>query len=554
MAIAKFGGRDSELSTTGVDSQGQTVDSWKVTREILAHLEPALLERGVKVWSHEARNWGTYGTGSGYGYGSGYSSGYGSAHSTDCLRQWTGAGQCYYSDMGHVECCTASTKYPLTFAAQSVSTLLAIEAARRLAQQEAEDGVTYALTTANADLLDPAISFGTHISIQTARELWEDLVLEDRHPAILGFVTSALAAAVPFFGAGYVLPLSDGSALYSLSARAHHLSKMKTYSTTEAFGRGLLNCRREPHGKDHERLHLICFDFCTLAAAPMFSFVQCVLAAAEEGYCGMNLFEPLRALRAWSWCTDLQTGRLPATAMLVDGRRLTLPAYVSELATILLRMCERGLITEDVAPQATQMLPRIIDLAGYAEEGSLLQCGKHLGWASKLLWLIQLCNQHNASFGDAAIRLADHDFGHTDPAQGAVWRLWDQGLVDPLIDRSAAEACLVSGPAESRDWGRGRIIDKFFDSVADVDWSYVDLRSDTDRWSPRVRIELPHLDSLNRHEFEPLIEAAGSPNQLSRSLADRTGVVARQTDPLDDVPRRLAAASYRGSRHADNHN
>ena len=42
--------------------------------------------------------------------------------------------------------------------------------------------------------------------------------MEDRHPAILGFVTSALAAAVPFFGAGHVLPLNDGSAIYSLSA------------------------------------------------------------------------------------------------------------------------------------------------------------------------------------------------------------------------------------------------------------------------------------------------------------------------------------------------
>ena len=109
------------------------------------------------------------------------------------------------------------------------------------------------------------------------------------------------------------------------------------------------------------------------------------------------------------------------------------------------------------------MLPRIIDLAGYAEEGSLLRCGQHLGWASKLLWLIQLCNQHGTSLGDAAIRLADHDFGHTDPAHGTVWQLWEQGLVDPLVDRAAAEACLVAGPAESRDWGRGRIIDKFFE-------------------------------------------------------------------------------------------
>jgi hypothetical protein len=276
----------------------------------------------------------------------------------------------------------------------------------------------------------------------------------------------------------------------------------------------------------------------------MFSFVQCLLAAAEEGYCGMNLYDPLRALHSWSWCIDLETGRLPAAAMLIDGRHLTLPAYVRELATTLLHMCEQGLIGADVAPQATEMLPRIIELAGYAEEGSLLRCGRHLGWASKLLCLIQACNQHGTSLSDARIRLADHDFGHTDPEHGTVWQLWDEGLVDPLVDREEAAACLTQGPVESRDWGRGRIIDKFFESITDVDWSFVDLRADEDRWSPRLRIEMPYLDSLNKSRCEPLIEAATDPVQLSQWLVDRTGGVVRQADPLDDISRQVATVPY----------
>jgi len=445
----------------------------------------------------------------------------------------------------HVECCTAATRYPRTFAAQSISTLLAVEAARQRAQARAAPGVAYALTTANADALDPAISFGTHISFQIARPLWEDLLLENRHPAILGFVTSALAADVPFFGAGYVLPLKNGSAVYSLSARAHHLCRLKTLSTTEAFRRGLLNSRREPHGRDHDRLHLICCDFGLLAAAPMFSFIQCLLAAAEEGYCGMNLYDPLRALHTWSWNLDLQTGRLPATAMLVDGRHLTLPAYVRELATTLLRMCEDGLIGEDVAPQATEMLPRIVDLASYAEEGSLQQCGRQLDWASKLLCLIHACHQDGLALSDARIRLADHDFSHTDAEYGTVWRLWDAGLVDPLVDRADAVACLAEGPAESRDWGRGRIIDRFFDSVTDVDWSYVDLRVDAQHWSPRLRIEMPSLDSLSKDRCGTLIDTAADAVQLSQRLADRTGSVVRHADPLDDISHQVASGPGR---------
>lgn len=547
MSVPKWGGRDCELSSTGIDAGGQSIDSWKVTREILDGMEPALASHQVRVWTRDAR-W-TRGCGHGYnstagGYG-GYSGGLGyasgvSVYSRDCLRHWTAGGQCYYSDMGHVECCTAATKSPREFAAQCVSTLLAAEAARRWAEQQAEPGTCYALTTANTDALDPAISFGTHLSMSIEKWLWEELFVESRHPALFGFVTSALAAAIPFFGAGYIMPLKDGSVVYSLSGRAHHLTKMKTLSTTEAFNRGLLNSRREPHGVDQERLHLIGFDFCVLSSALLFSFLQCVLAAAEEGYCGMVLYDPLRALRSWSWRIDLRTGRLPATALMIDGRRPTLPAYLGELAAVLLNMCEQGLITEEIAPQAQQLLPLVVDLARAAEQGDLLPCSRHLSWASKLLWLTQLCEQSGGGLADPEIRLADHDFSHTDPRQGALWQLWEEGLVDPLISLDTAHTRLAEGPAESRDWGRGRIIDKFYDFVADVDWSYVDLTSDQDRWSPRLRIDLSRLDRLNKAQCASLIEAATDPAHLSQLLNAQVDGAARCTDPIEEISQHLA--------------
>ncbi len=237
--------------------------------------------------------------------------------------------------MSHVEVCTASCLYPTTFAAQCISTLLVAEAARKRAQAWNDRGDAYTLTASNADLLDPAISFGTHLSLAVDASLWEDLFVEQQHPAILGYVSSAIAAAIAFFGAGHLLRLNDSSAVYSLSARAHHLSKIKTLSTTEAFGRGILNSRREPHGVGHDRLHLIGFDFCPLSSALLFSLLQCVLAAAEEGYCGMNLYDPVRALRTWSWCMDPRTGKLPATATLIDRRELTLPVYIRKLTGML---------------------------------------------------------------------------------------------------------------------------------------------------------------------------------------------------------------------------
>ncbi len=538
MSIPKFGGRDCELSTTGIDPQGRSVDCWTVIREILDHLEPALAEQQVRVWSRDAR-WTQ-------GYGDGNRS---SVYSSDCLRHWTSAGQCYYSDMGHIECCTASTMYPREFAAQCLSTLLAVESARRLAQDRAEDGTSFALTTANVDTIDPAVSFGTHLSISVESQLWEELFVEHRRPAIYGFVASAIAAAIPFFGAGYLMPLKDGSIIYSLSARAHHLTRIQTLATTEAFNRGLLNSRREQHGRQQDRMHLIGFDFCLLSAAPMFSLMQCLLAAAEEGYCGLNLYDPIHALRSWSWRFDPVQGRLTSTAALIDGRRLTLPAYMRELATVLLQMCQQGLITDKIAPQATEMLPLLVDLTHYVEEGSLVQCGRHLTWASKLLWLTQLCQQRGVGFGDPSIRLADHDFGHTDPEQGAWWQLWEAGMVDPLIGLDEARSSLAQGPWESRDWGRGKLIHKFYDEVSAVDWSYVQLTTGSDRWSPRQRIDFPHLDSMNRPEFANLIEAARDPHHLAQLLDARSLGTTYRTDPVDDIPGQLAAVQFVGASH-----
>ena len=74
-------------------------------------------------------------------------------------------------------------------------------------------------------------------------------------------------------------------------------------------------------------------------------------------------------------------------------------------------------------------------------------------------------------------------------------------MVDPLVQISDAEACLVEGPPESRDWGRGKIIQKFAADIADVEWRYVSLRRDGALWSPRFRIELPSLDSFNKANF-----------------------------------------------------
>ena len=501
MAQQKYIGRDCELSTTGMGKFGQSLSCWSVTRSVLQQIDIAAATAGATVWAGDPQEESSSAAASP------------SASSIDCLRHWTSAGQCFYADMAHVEVCTPTTLYPRSFAAHSIATLLTAEQARRFAELAEEPGTQYELSASNADLSDQSISFGSHVSVSVSAALWENLFVDPRFPAVLGFVASAVAAAIPFFGAGYILP-AEGRFIYSLSARAHHISKLQTLVTTEKWRRGLLNSRREPHGTSQERLHLIGFDYSLTASSLLASFLQCALAAGEEGYCGMNLLDPVGAMRQWSWELDLTTGKMPATATLVDGRQLTLPEYMRELTTALLHMCEVGLIEEDVAPESKQLLPRIIELAHHAEEGSLQRCAQHLDWAAKLLYLLNL----QSGLGSAESRLADHDFANTNPDKGMFWRLWEQGLIDPLVDMSDARSCMREAPTESRDWGRGRLIEQFAPHVFAVDWSRVDLHVSSSPFSERLRVDLPDLYSLNQSQFERIVGSIRDVEQLRDML------------------------------------
>lgn len=508
----RYMGRDCELSSTGVDGDGDSIDPGRVTREVLRQIPAAFAANGAHVWSERSRF---------------------ASSSMDCLRNWASNGACHYADMAHVECCTPTCLDPFDFAAHCWNMVRAAEEARKLAQRESDEAIDLSLSTSNADLLDPSISFGSHLSASISESLWEDLFHTWRRPSRLAMVASGLAGAIPFFGAGYLLPFKDRT-IYSLSARAHHISRITSMSTTDAFRRGILNSRREAHGRRQDRLHIIGFDFCLPSSPLLCSFVQCLLAAAEEDFCGLQLLDPVRALRVWSWGLDLQTGRMEKRATLVDGRQLTLPEYFGELTQTLLRMAETGLIPAEVAPRATALLPRIVDLTRYAAEGSLNQCAAHLSWAAKLLCLLNVCEDDpEVEFGDATTRLIDHDFGNTDPERGTIWQLWDEGLIDPLITREEMEAAWRTPPAGSRDIIRGRLIERFGEQIYDVDWDCVELRETEDRWGPRIRVNLPNLDRASNSEIEQLIAGSRTVRDLGRRLDGNHW--SRHTDPIDDV-------------------
>lgn len=513
MPTPKFLGLDCELSTSGTDRNGKALQPLDVTRAILAHIDAAFEPHGTRSWSKR----------------SGWSA-TSASYSNDCFRHWTPNGQCFYMDMTHLEVCGAVVLSARDYAAQCYAALTIAEEARARAE-EASGGDSYILTAANTDTFDPAVSWGSHFNVCVDAALWEDLFDTPRRPAVLGFVSSFMAAVVALLGAGYLLPCDDGL-LYSTSGRAHHLTRIATYATTEAYGRGLLNSRRERHGKGHERMHLISTDFALIAAALKAVVVQCALAAAEDGFCGLNLYDPVKAMRQWSWGFDPETCTMPATASLTDGSRLTLPEYVRELCRELLARVEDGRIDDSIAPGAGDLLALVVELTHKLEEGgsSFAFCARHLDWAAKWMFLEKFREARGIGPEDPELRLADHDFTRTNHRGGALWRLWEGGLVDPLVDRSRVEAFLADAPHDTRAWARGQLISRFGPELTDVDWSRLELRLAEGRWAPRLRIRLQRMTSLTRARFEPLLERVGSVADLGIALSGARGVEVETLD------------------------
>jgi hypothetical protein len=413
------------------------------------------------------------------------------------------------------------------------------EAARARAQAAAPPGTRYWLSTATVDLASPNTAWGAHLNVSVATDLWEDLFDGSSKPARLTFVSSALAAAIPFFGCGYLLPDDEGP-VFCLSSRAHHLTKVATLATTTPYERGILNSRREPHAVDGERLHLIGFDHALAGAALLATFVQCLLLCAENGDLGPVLYAPLDALWCWSIGLDLASGRVAAAMPLAHERRaVTLAGYVEELARFFLARCDEGLIDEELAPEARSNLEKIVELARHLHEGSIAHCARHLDWAAKLVAILELCERESLGLGEPAVRLLDHDFASTDPGRGAFWHLWQAGLIDPLVSAADVEAQLHDGPADGRGWTRGRLVRRFHERITRVDWSVVEIARGASRWEPRLAVALPCPELFGREGMERLLERARDVDELEEALARSPHGAAARTDPVQDVRQRI---------------
>ncbi len=190
-----------------------------------------------------------------------------------------------------------------------------VRACRRRVQSRLPDGEELFVNVHVSDGT-PETSWGAHQNVAIPRTLWDD-IFDHRRPHVMALLASLVAALVPVFGQGLILALKHGCR-YATSARAHHLGSLVTLATTEAYNRGLLNRRDEPHADDRvARLHLIAFDANLMPATILMrsGLIQLVVTALDQGWFNSDLLldDPVAAVGVWSlgFCPEAGTLRPP---------------------------------------------------------------------------------------------------------------------------------------------------------------------------------------------------------------------------------------------------
>jgi proteasome accessory factor A len=402
-------------------------------------------------------------------------------------RQWLKNGSCIYCDMSHVECATQEVASARDHAAAVHAAVRIVRSARRraLAALPPRDDLFVNVHTSDGT---PETSWGAHLNFMIPRRLW-NAVFHHHKPHLMAMLASFMAAAVPVFGQGLVLRSADGCR-YMTSARAHHLGSLVTLATTEAFNRGLLNSRDEPHADgEWARLHLIAFD-ANLQPAAIFmrtGLAQLFLAALDTGWFNPDLLldDPVAAAFAWSAGFDLESGRFSPAARRPGRSSIELTDWHQTLARDLDQLLTAGLIPESVVPEGAAILQMWTETLDGLARGDMPLVAARLDWALK--WqTLALLPGWQGDLGDPRLRLLDQYYGHVDDRVGLFWDSWRRGAVDRVIGDETIRHFMFAGDLHTRSGLRAELVRRLGPWIWSMDWDHVEVAAADRSWPWRT--------------------------------------------------------------------
>jgi proteasome accessory factor A len=413
-------------------------------------------------------------------------------------RHWLTNGGCIYVDMAHLELCTPETRSARDHAAAVHAMIQLACSCRRRAVASLPEGQDLFVFVHNSDGT-LGTSWGAHQNVAVSRRFWDDL-FQHRKPHLMALLASFLAAAVPVFGQGMVVPLKRGCR-YATSARAHHLGSLVTLSTVEPFNRGLLNSRDEAHAADDlARLHLIAFDASLQPATILLrsGLVQLVVAALQCGWfdAALLLDDPVKAVKVWSWGFDLASGVFrPAAVPRPQGSPVGLFAWHRRLLDGLRPLVDAGRISEEIVPEGSMILDLWEETLDALIREDLTRMARRLDWALKWTMLAEFI-ETSPDLSDPRCRLLDLHYGHVDDRVGLFWHFWREGQIDPVIDARLIRRFRSGGDPHTRSGLRGELVRRLRPWIIAMDWSYLEVSRDRARswWQGAQRHRLAILD------------------------------------------------------------
>lgn len=482
--------------------------------------------------------------------------GAGYANSTESGRHFLANGGCLYIDLSHLEMCVGETLSARAHAAAFHAMLRIVRSCVRRARKALSEGEDLFV---NAHVSDGSreTSWGAHLNVSISRELWDNIF--HHKPHVQALLASYLAAAIPVFGQGLVLPVGQSACRFVCSARAHHLGELSGLATTMPFQRNLLNRRDEAHGNEQQaRLHLIAFDT-NLQPTALFlrtGLTQLILAALESGRwfdADLLLDSPLAAVRQWSASFSVDIGSMtPVNVARPNGDPITLTAWHRRLVRGLRPLLIEGVIPEEAVPHGREILDLWEDTLEALENHQLDRLAARLDWALKWQFLEAELPGCGGDLADPVPRLLDQLYSHVDDQVGLFWSFWRAGLVERCgVDDEAIGRFILAGDPGTRSGLRGELVRRLRPWITDIDWEYLEFSDDPDAWwwsAPRRRFDMPDPAAPSAEGITLLRERYRTDRELLRGLME----AASRPEPLS--PPRLPAKNEWSRRRAKKRN
>jgi hypothetical protein len=426
-------------------------------------------------------------------------------------------GGCVYIDSDHLEVALPETFSAFDHVAYWRAMLVLVRAAMRDVNRHLHDGYRLQVLANCSDGLGN--SYGSHVNLLVTRSCWEAIL--SKKPHCLAWLAAFQISSIVYTGQGKVgsecgRPQVD----FQLSQRADFFTTLSSIDTMHQ--RGVVNTRDESHcgprddgdGPELARLHVIFFDstLCQVATVLRVGTMQMIVAMLEAGIvdASMTLEDPLEALGVWS-----RDPSLSATALLLDGRRLTAVELQLEFLDAAKRFAARGGF-EGIVPDAERLLAlwedTLLTLAAHDFEA----LSRRLDWVAKQRLITGvLARRSDLTWQSPAVKQLDQLYASIDDGDGPFWALERTGQVDCLVSEQAIERAISEPPHDTRAWTRAQLLRLAgappqggpYEGVERINWDRIHVRSTPpySRYARTrvVRLPVPFLATRahNEHVF-----------------------------------------------------